>query len=374
MKFLIVTHVLHTASDGKLFGYGPYVREMNLWLKHVSEVLILAPKSEKNLPDPIDLPYEHPFITWREVPAFDVLTWGAKIRTILNLPIIFFKTIQAMEKADHIHLRCPGNMGLVGSVAQFFFPKKIKTAKYAGNWDPQSSQPFSYRLQQKILSNPTLSKRLKVLVYGDWDPANPNLLSFFTASYGAKDRVPCLPRKLEKEGEIRLIFVGSLHSGKNPLISCQTLVELRQQGINARLDLFGEGPERAVLEQFALSHGLQDCLTLHGNVSSDRLKQAYQTAHFLVFASESEGWPKAVAEAMFWACLPMTTAVSCVPQMIGFGSRGELIAKDPLQITQRILGLIEQPEAYLAKCQAAQTWSREYTLERFEQEITKLLF
>jgi glycosyltransferase involved in cell wall biosynthesis len=373
MKFLIVTHVPHVVLDGKLYGYGPYVREMNLWVKSVTEVLLVAPKSAKSYPDPIDLPYDHPVISLIEVPAFDLLTWGSRIRTAFSLPFIFAKTIQAMNKADHIHLRCPGNMGLVGAVAQFFFPKKRKTAKYAGNWDPQSVQPSTYRLQQKILANPAWSSNMKVLVYGDWDSSNSNLLSFFTASYKEEDKILCQPRPLDLSAMVRLIFVGSLASGKNPLISCETLLALRQKGFQVRLDIYGEGPERGRLEHYAVTHGLQDWLKLHGNVSSETLKQAYQEAHFLVFASESEGWPKAVAEAMFWACLPMTTAVSCVPQMVGEGSRGELIPKDPNRIAEKIQEFMSQPEIYRTKCEEAQRWSREYTLERFEKEIAKLL-
>ena len=42
-----------------------------------------------------------------------------------------------MQDADHIHLRCPGNIGLLGCFSSNFISKKIKTAKYAGNWDPK---------------------------------------------------------------------------------------------------------------------------------------------------------------------------------------------------------------------------------------------
>ena len=41
---------------------------------------------------------------------------------------------KAMKWADHIHLRCPGNIGLLGCIVQIAFPKKVKTVKYAGNW------------------------------------------------------------------------------------------------------------------------------------------------------------------------------------------------------------------------------------------------
>jgi hypothetical protein len=43
MKFLIIKHVAHIALDNHYFAYAPYVREMNMWLRHVDEVVVVAP-------------------------------------------------------------------------------------------------------------------------------------------------------------------------------------------------------------------------------------------------------------------------------------------------------------------------------------------
>jgi hypothetical protein len=57
-----------------------------------------------------------------------------------------------MRVADHIHLRCPSNI-IVGLLGSNFFPKTPKSAKYAGNWDPNLKKPWSYQLQQWILAH-----------------------------------------------------------------------------------------------------------------------------------------------------------------------------------------------------------------------------
>jgi hypothetical protein len=41
-----------------------------------------------------------------------------------------------MRVADHIHLRCPSNIGCWVACSNSF-PKTPKSAKYAGNWDPK---------------------------------------------------------------------------------------------------------------------------------------------------------------------------------------------------------------------------------------------
>jgi len=186
MKFLIVTHVRHKQHNGEIYGYGPYIKEMNLWLKYVDEVIVVAPIEEKE-PDKIDLAYQHDKLTFIKVPAFNLTSFFEILKTALNLPLISWRIYRQMRQADHIHLRCPGNMGLLGSVLQMAFPRKTKTAKYAGNWDPNSPQPWSYKLQKKILSNTFLTRNMKVLVYGEWPNQSKNIIPFFTATYNESE-------------------------------------------------------------------------------------------------------------------------------------------------------------------------------------------
>lgn len=374
MHLLVVGHVLHKKSGDKIFAYGPYVREMNLWFQHVDQVTILAPLDSESSPDAIDLAYEHSNLTFVQVPEFTVLSASSMIQTATKFPELWYTTWKAMKSADHIHLRCPGNMGLLGSMVQTFFPEKIKSAKYAGNWDRKSTQPATYRMQQNILSNTHLTKNMQVLVYGDWPNESKNIRPFFTASYSEKQIEPLDPLPVGIDQEIRLLFAGGLNSGKQPLISAQVCAKLISLGYDCTLDFYGEGPERKNLEPYIAAQGLQNKITLHGNVDSEELRQAYKNAHFLIFISQSEGWPKVVAEAMFWACLPITTAVSCVPYMLNFGERGELVAANVDEISDKIESLITDSMLYETKVQKAMDWSREFTLEKFQEEIKSVLF
>ncbi len=374
MDFLIVTHVTHKKIGNSYWAYGPYVREMNLWLKFVDKVIIIAPLMG-NAPtsDLLDLAYLHPNIEFIETKVLLTIGLTNKIKSLIAIPGIALKIFDAMSKADHIHLRCPGNMGLLGCLIQPFFPNKPKSAKYAGNWDWNSRQPFSYRLQQKILSNIHLTKNMKALSYGDWERGNQNILPFFTATYSEKEIVPVHVRSLGKGQIIKLIFVGTMNGGKNPLLSIQVAERLKKEGITVRLEMFGEGFEKTILSNYIEENGLTDEVILHGNQPAEVVKVAFQNSHFLVFASKSEGWPKVVAEAMFWACLPLTTAISCVPEMIGNGDRGDLIEENIPQIAQLIKKYIQNETAYQKKARAAMIWSRQFTLEKFEKEIENLL-
>ena len=182
MKFAIITHVPHIKDGNAYFSYGPYVREMNIWAKYVDELIVVAPllKKEKNA---IDCEYDHSNFKFTNIESFDVLSFKNTFGAVFKIPKICWKIFQAMKQADYIHLRCPGNIGLLGCLIQILFPNKSKTAKYAGNWDAKSKQPWTYKLQKWILSNKLLTRNMQVLVYGEWEGSSRNIKSFFTATY-----------------------------------------------------------------------------------------------------------------------------------------------------------------------------------------------
>jgi glycosyltransferase involved in cell wall biosynthesis len=276
-----------------------------------------------------------------------------------------------MQNADHIHLRCPGNMGLLGCLIQILFPNTPKTAKYAGNWDPMSKQPWTYQLQQCILNNTFLTRNMQVLVYGDWEGSSKNIKPFFTATYQEIDKLPI--SKKEVKGRIAFVFVGTLVKGKNPLYAIQLVEFLSKKGYDVCLSIYGEGIERIRLEQYIIAHQLEAVIELKGNQSKDTVQKAYQNSHFVVLPSESEGWPKVVAEGMYWGCIPLATAVSCVPFMLDQGNRGILLAMDLEKDVVKVESLLNNETDFDTKSGNASDWSRNYTLDVFEREIRDLL-
>jgi hypothetical protein len=81
--------------------------------------------------------------------------------------------------------------------------------------------------------------------------------------------------------------------------------------------LYGEGVRRNNLEAYITKNNLTEIISL----KEIKIKQpkGYQV---ILRCFKSEGWPKAIAEGMFWGCIPVGTAVSCVPFMLDEGKRG----------------------------------------------------
>lgn len=370
MRFAIITHVPHTHTGGRIAAYGPYVREMNVWGEYVNTIEIVAPL-DIGVAGAIDIEYDHPHIVFTKIPSFHLLTAAAKLQSLFKLPAIIMTIFGAMRRADHIHLRCPGNIGLIGCILQIFFPSKPKTAKYAGNWDPKSKQPLSYRLQKWLLNNTFLTRNMKVLVYGEWKGSSSNIKPFFTASYKESDKVPIEAK--DTNGRINLLFVGTLSAGKQPLYAVQLAERLHAHGQDVAFELFGEGIMREQLERYISKNRLEGMVRLWGNQNEKAVRRAYNVSHFVLLPSRSEGWPKVLAEAMFWGCVPVASAVSCVPYMLGNGSRGLLLTQDLEKDTEAVLAAFRNAGQYGQMSQNAAAWSRQYTLDVFGHEIHNML-
>ena len=169
------------------------------------------------------------------------------------------------------------------------------------------------------------------------------------------------------------MYVGSFDPNKAPFTSIRVCHSLLKNKHPVQLHMYGDGTEKAKCEMYVQKNNLQNSIFFHGNQPAPVVKQAYCQSHFLVFISRSEGWPKVVAESMFWGCVPITTAVSCVPEMIGNGSRGTLVKNNEAQIVAAIERYLENEPSYRRASMAGMQWSRQFTLEKFENDIKKLL-
>tara|TARA_B100000949_G_scaffold231697_1_gene244340 strand:+ start:2692 stop:3801 length:1110 start_codon:yes stop_codon:yes gene_type:complete len=369
MNILVISSAPVLKKDGTYMAYSPYVREMDFWFKYFEGVVIVCPSQyDKPL---LKSSFKRQDIRLVSVNPISIDRFLSGLKAIVYTPKILVTIFFEMLSADHIHLRCPGNMGLLGALVQIFFPHKPKTAKYAGNWKPGARQPWSYRFQKWILSNTYLTKNMQVLVYGEWLNQTPNVKAFFTASHSEKDKVEIPKRKYDLP--LRFLFVGSLSPGKQPVYALALVAELIKRGFPSELHVYGEGPEREKLNETAKELGMERQLFLHGNQPSEAVKEAYAKSHFLILPSKSEGWPKVVAEAMWWGVIPIATPVSCVPWMLDSGKRGVLLQVDLDSDVQKVQEhLLDKAKLKIMAAEAA-TWSRNYTLERFDAEIKKLL-
>lgn len=381
MRFAVFTHVEHQVEEGCYFAYAPYVREMNLWFRKVEAVEVVAPIRKADLETGV-LAYKADDLYFTQIPSISFVSSGTVFKSLWQLPGIFRNALKTMQRADHIHIRCPGNVGLLACICQIFFPEKPKTAKYAGNWDSKAKQPWTYKLQRWILQNTFLTKNMSVLTYGEWSGQSRNVKPFYTASFTKKTTLK-VQEKIFSEPWL-FLFVGNLVQGKGLNLALKLVQELQLKGVDCRIEIYGEGPERMFAEAYVEESGTKG-VRFKGNRPLEELEEAYQSGHFVILPSKSEGWPKAVAEGMFFGCIPIVTPVSCVPWMLGLTppapplerggvkKRGILLESDLDTDVERILEVMGDRERMQRMSAAAKEWSQQYTLERFEEGIREVL-
>ena len=157
------------------------------------------------------------------------------------------------------------------------------------------------------------------------------------------------------------------------MYAIQLVEQLSKKGYAVCLSLYGEGTERISLEKYIAANNLDTIISLKGNQNQETVKKAYQHSHFVVLPSKSEGWPKAIAEGMFWGCVPVATAVSCVPYMLDYGDRGVLLGMHLESDCLQLEAILQNQTDFENKRKRALDWSRNYTLDYFEQEIKNVL-
>ncbi|MEZ4266465.1 MAG: glycosyltransferase [Myxococcota bacterium] len=123
---------------------------------------------------------------------------------------------------------------------------------------------------------------------------------------------------------ISLLFLGRLspEKGLDLLLAALALPAAPP----ARLDVVGDGPERAALERTAAAAGLSARATFHGFQSD--VAPFLAAADALVMPSRREGLPMALIEAVAAARPVVATAVGGIPELVTPGDNGELAPPD----------------------------------------------
>ena len=211
---------------------------------------------------------------------------------------------------------------------------------------------------------------MKVLVYGEWPNETSNIHPFISATYYENEKISFKHKDYKQT--LNFVFAGALVVGKRPLLTIQIIEALNKNGVSAILHMYGDGPLMPELQAYVTASHLEDMIFLYGNQDKSVVKASLMAAHFNILPSKSEGWPKAVAEGMFFGCIPIATRVSCVSWMLGEGSRGILIEPHLDSAVSQIMDALKQANLD-AMAEAALVWSQQYTFDRLEADIKEVV-
>ena len=121
-----------------------------------------------------------------------------------------------------------------------------------------------------------------------------------------------------KSGGALALSVGNLVPLKGHHLAVSALAKIPE----LTLWIAGGGPERGHLETLARKLGVAERVRFLGVVPHERMPALYSAADVLVLASESEGWPNVLLEAMACGARVVSTNVSDVPQLVSVPAAG----------------------------------------------------
>lgn len=371
MKLVIASHVAHYKHSGHLYAYAPYALEVEVWADMFDEVIIAAPLRD-TVPTGDCGAVDRSNVQIMPQRELGGETWTAKIKLAYYLPTMIWELSRALRQGDAIHVRCPGNIGFLGAILAPIFSKHV-VAKFAGQWNSNPGEPFSVRLQRSVLASRWWSG--PVTVYGNWPNQQKHVIPFFSAALSA-DQITRAGLALQKrtQDEARnILFVGRLSRAKNVDVLLAALAQLRAEGIPFKCTIAGGGPELSMLQQLRDKLSLGDSVEFTGGVSFDNVLEQYEHSGILVLASQTEGWPKAIAEGMAFGLIAIGSNLGLIPQMLG-NSRGYVVPpRDKEALTNTLRKVLTDPEEHSAMRVRAAKWAKDYSLDSLRESLQALL-
>ena len=162
---------------------------------------------------------------------------------------------------------------------------------------------------------------------------------------------------------LKVGYVGRMSDEKNPVGFIELARRLASLNPGLDFEMFGTGPDAAMVRERVAASGITDRLRYHGFV--EHARDALHQLDVLILPSKFDGRPVLVMEANACGIPVIAAPVGGIPELVADGVNGFLM--HPTE-TERIHGLLsrlqEQPQAL----QALKTAARVHALEHFSRD------
>ncbi len=153
----------------------------------------------------------------------------------------------------------------------------------------------------------------------------------------------------------RVLFVGRLQEQKAPMRVIDTFRELLRRRSDATLIVVGDGNLRGAMVERARNLGITGSIRFLGSQPQPRLAELYRASDVLLLASNFEGMPRSVLEALASGLPVVTTDVGEVRAVVTNGVSGEVCGdSSPESLADALERLLAQPARYSSRnCELA---------------------
>jgi len=318
----IISHTEHYKNpDGSIVGLGSTITEINHLLEVFDKVIHVAMLHD-SVPPPSALPYLSDKITFVALPAVGGASIIDKMALVFKAPRILKIISKAVAKTEYFQFRAPTGIGVYVIPYLVFIRKKKGWFKYAGNWK-QKNAPMAYHFQRWVLKQ----QNRTVTINGIWKDQPKQCKTFEN---------PCLTKAEVELGKqtitnkifqfpLQICFVGRLEAAKGLDLIIEAIQSLEPEELSRieTIHLVGDGKRITEYKKKIKDLNLQ--FQFHGYLSRKEVHDIYRKSHAIMLPSASEGFPKVIAEAMNYGCVPIVSNVSSIGHYIKNNKNGFLI-------------------------------------------------
>ncbi|WP_245881510.1 glycosyltransferase [Xanthomarina spongicola] len=318
----IISHTEHYKnSDGSIVGLGSTVTEINHLLE-IFDMVIHVAMLHDSVPPPSALPYLSDKITFVALPAVGGTSINDKMAIVFKAPHILNTIRKAVEETDYFQFRAPTGIGVYVIPYLIFLSKKKGWFKYAGNWKQQNAT-MAYSFQRWLLKQ----QKRTVTINGMWND-QPKQCKTFENPCLTKDEIELGKQTIANkifQFPLQFCFVGRLEAAKGLDLIIEAIQSLEPEELLkiGTIHLVGEG--KRITEYKKKIKDINLPFEFHGFLSRIEVHDIYRKSHAIILPSASEGFPKVIAEAMNYGCVPIVSNVSSIGHYIKDNKNGFLI-------------------------------------------------
>ena len=268
-----------------------------------------------------------------------------RIKRSNNLPIRWIKTIyQIVKNGRRSDLIFVNGLGVESAIANLILQKQLirkivgdpvwerayNKKRTTDSFDDFQNNKHSFLIEvQKLLRNWSINSAEIVITPSD------HLKSFVSGiGYSKKIlkinngvNITDINRANESKADINLIIISRLVVQKNINIVIEAMKLLDNK--NLKLSIVGEGGEFSKLESAIHDLNLQNQVQLLGKIDNNKISQFLLTADIFIQASDYEGLPHSLLEAINYEVPILSTETGGCKDLLNDGERGFIIPMPP---------------------------------------------
>lgn len=304
---------------------------------------------------------------WRALRG-NVRSRGFLARAVVVVPLAarFAREMQRLG-VGHVHAHWATHPALAANVVHHLTGLPYSFTAHAHDiYVDRTMLETKVRDASFVVTISDFNRRLLGRLYGDWAAAKTSVVRCgvdLTAFSPRPPRAPVAP--------FTISCVAALREKKGQEYLVEACGLLRDEGVEVRCLLVGDGERRPLIEARISELGLDGRVLLLGHRSRDEVSATLKESDAMVLPSvttgggDMEGIPVALMEALATRVPVVASALSGIPELVEEGVTGHLVPeRDPRALADAIRRIHDDPEG-AARMAAA---GRERVLDAFDLE------